>query len=193
MNVGSRLVWDSISVKNSGRGNFARSLFTRSVQRRAAGSCDTTVWFDRRSSCAAWSHMRVRLWGLDVLIPRIYVSSASPPLCYSSVTLGDSRRSCVSPVHTLFVYFWLWVPWFQLQSLNLKTYSDLLYNRVFQTLCHQFLLLFQHGHSPAHNAFMHKEMVFPVWCGRTWLVCTESWPQTPFITQICEPDLIAHH
>ncbi len=20
-------------------------------------------------------------------------------------------------------------------------------------------------------------MVFPVWCGRTWLVCTDSWPQ----------------
>ncbi len=31
--------------------------------------------------------------------------------------------------------------------------------------------------SPRHKSQLHKEMVFLVWCGRTWLACTESWPQ----------------
>ncbi len=42
-------------------------------------------------------------------------------------------------------------------------------------------------------------MVFPVSCGRAWLVCTEPWPQphpTPFRMNWnadCEPDLITQH
>ncbi len=36
---------------------------------------------------------------------------------------------------------------------------------------------------PPSTKQLHKEMVSLVWCGRTWLACTELWPQphpTPF-------------
>lgn len=35
--------------------------------------------------------------------------------------------------------------------------------------------LFQHNYRPVHKA-VHKEMDKRVWCGRTSLACTESWP-----------------
>ncbi len=43
---------------------------------------------------------------------------------------------------------------------------------------------------------LYKEMVFPVWCGRTWLHRTEPWPQLPSKTfgmnlnADCEPDQV---
>lgn len=60
-----------------------------------------------------------------------------------------------------------------------RLYIHILDKSVLQTFV-ESLLLFQHDSAESQP---HKETVFPVWCGRTWLVCTESWPQPGFITQ----------
>lgn len=46
--------------------------------------------------------------------------------------------------------------------------------------------LFQHDCTPVHKAHkVHKEMIKWVWCRRTWLACTEHWPEPHWTTLGC--------
>lgn len=81
------------------------------------------------------------------------------PSCLFLCVPAAWRRGAASLFSNSSVDFWP-----QFQALNPAAYTHLLSSRVFLTLCQ----LFQHGHSPAHNASKQKEMVVPVWCGRTW-------------------------
>ncbi len=68
-----------------------------------------------------------------------------------------------------------------------KAYSDVWDNSVRSALLSTVCVCpFPNFTKPTRTNQLHKELVFPVWCGKIWLACTEPWPQ-PHPTQV-RPD-----